>query len=285
MLATQSRLAKLELDNESTPSPSGNKCLNEAESVEKETNTGRWTRLEHKMFLDALELYGKDWKKVQQHVGTRTTTQARSHAQKYFAKTGRENELLDDEKSQGKQEAPLIEPKCDNHDELEMQSTAQTYSPTKSDESAAIPKKRLKGPFKPGRRPIKCDSNVQQPLGKRIKKLDESQFNNDILCLPQAACAEPEQCSWINQPIAPPQVIGEFLLSEYENDALHRCQMQQPPEVEFGAIDFDLKEQRKLPDSGHEVKRSWIDEWDLDSDPKPCLGGDFSRFFDGNCNN
>lgn len=30
--------------------------------------------------------YGRDWKKVQAHVGTRTTTQARSHAQKFFAK-------------------------------------------------------------------------------------------------------------------------------------------------------------------------------------------------------
>lgn len=48
--------------------------------------SGRWTIEEHKKFLEALDLYGKDWKKVQLHVGTRTTTQTRSHAQKYFAK-------------------------------------------------------------------------------------------------------------------------------------------------------------------------------------------------------
>ena len=30
----------------------------------------------------AIELYGKDWKQVQNYVGTRTSTQARSHAQK-----------------------------------------------------------------------------------------------------------------------------------------------------------------------------------------------------------
>lgn len=45
-------------------------------------NTGRWSNDEHKLFLEAIDLYGRDWKKVQDHVGTRTSTQARSHAQK-----------------------------------------------------------------------------------------------------------------------------------------------------------------------------------------------------------
>ena len=48
----------------------------------KNFRTGRWTKEEHKKFLEAIELYGRDWKKVQGYVGTRTSTQARSHAQK-----------------------------------------------------------------------------------------------------------------------------------------------------------------------------------------------------------
>lgn len=48
--------------------------------------TGRWTKEEHFRFLEALKLYGKEWKKVQQHVGSRSSTQARSHAQKFFVK-------------------------------------------------------------------------------------------------------------------------------------------------------------------------------------------------------
>ena len=48
--------------------------------------SGRWTRMEHFKFLEALKLFGKEWQKVQQHVFSRTSTQARSHAQKFFVK-------------------------------------------------------------------------------------------------------------------------------------------------------------------------------------------------------
>lgn len=41
---------------------------------------GRWTDEEHTKFLDALRKYGKDWNKVHEHIGTRTSAQTRSHA-------------------------------------------------------------------------------------------------------------------------------------------------------------------------------------------------------------
>lgn len=43
-------------------------------------NNGRWTREEHMMFIEALSIYGKNWKKVEEHIGTRTGAQIRSHA-------------------------------------------------------------------------------------------------------------------------------------------------------------------------------------------------------------
>lgn len=37
------------------------------------SNAGRWTDEEHSKFLEALQLYGKNWNKVHRHVGTRTS--------------------------------------------------------------------------------------------------------------------------------------------------------------------------------------------------------------------
>lgn len=48
--------------------------------------TGRWTPEEHARFLKAIRLYRKDWKKIEKFVGTRSGSQIRSHAQKYFLK-------------------------------------------------------------------------------------------------------------------------------------------------------------------------------------------------------
>jgi len=59
-------------------------------------NSGRWTRMEHFKFLEALKLFGKEWQKVQQHVFTRTSTQARSHAQKFFVKLDKKQLTLEE---------------------------------------------------------------------------------------------------------------------------------------------------------------------------------------------
>jgi SHAQKYF class myb-like DNA-binding protein len=47
-------------------------------------NTGRWSAEEHQKFVEAMFLFGNEWKRVQQHIKTRSSTQARSHAQKFF---------------------------------------------------------------------------------------------------------------------------------------------------------------------------------------------------------
>ena len=45
---------------------------------------GRWTDQEHRLFLEGMHLFKKDWRSIERHIGTRTCSQIRSHAQKYF---------------------------------------------------------------------------------------------------------------------------------------------------------------------------------------------------------
>lgn len=45
---------------------------------------GRWHREEHLRFIEAIKKHGKDWKSVEQFIETRSGSQIRSHAQKFF---------------------------------------------------------------------------------------------------------------------------------------------------------------------------------------------------------
>ena len=55
-------------------------------------STGWWTKLEHYVFIEGkllisfsgLSIFGKNWKKVERLIPTRTLMQIRSHAQKFF---------------------------------------------------------------------------------------------------------------------------------------------------------------------------------------------------------
>jgi SHAQKYF class myb-like DNA-binding protein len=80
--------------SEKTPSSHTALTTNDGKGVTY--NQGRWTSLEHFKFLEALKKYGKEWQKVQQHVSTRTSTQARSHAQKFFVKLDKKSLTLDE---------------------------------------------------------------------------------------------------------------------------------------------------------------------------------------------
>ena len=63
--------------------------LNGINGKESNFSTGRWKLEEHQRFIEAIIKYGNNWKQVQRYVKTRSSTQARSHAQKFFIKLKR----------------------------------------------------------------------------------------------------------------------------------------------------------------------------------------------------
>lgn len=68
----------------------------EREKVTKKSSR-YWTQEEHQKFLHAVEMFGrKDVKAIAQYVGTRSTTQVRTHAQKFYAKVEREKRKRED---------------------------------------------------------------------------------------------------------------------------------------------------------------------------------------------
>lgn len=79
-----------------------------SQSSRSQFNTGRWSDEEHKLFLEAILLYGNEWKKVQKYIHTRSSTQARSHAQKFFLRLKKKikTEELSDHSSKTKEGMP-----------------------------------------------------------------------------------------------------------------------------------------------------------------------------------
>lgn len=45
-----------------------------------------WTPEEHQLFVEALDLYERDWKRIESYIKTKSVIQIRSHAQKFFLK-------------------------------------------------------------------------------------------------------------------------------------------------------------------------------------------------------
>ncbi|XP_057461525.1 protein REVEILLE 8-like isoform X4 [Actinidia eriantha] len=68
----------------SAPSHSSGKKVRKPYTITKSRES--WTDEEHDKFLEAIQLFDRDWKKIEDFVGSKTVIQIRSHAQKYFLK-------------------------------------------------------------------------------------------------------------------------------------------------------------------------------------------------------
>jgi SHAQKYF class myb-like DNA-binding protein len=83
-----------DLDTMSTSQSIGSSLATDSKKrfSSSDTEYGRWTPEEHEAFLQGLLQHGREWKKVAENIPTRTSSQIRSHAQKYFAKLARDEQ-------------------------------------------------------------------------------------------------------------------------------------------------------------------------------------------------
>ncbi|TQE13203.1 hypothetical protein C1H46_001287 [Malus baccata] len=85
MNSTDANSHQSSMGTASTPSSDGSgKKVRKPYTITKSRES--WTDEEHEKFLEALQLFDRDWKKIEDFVGSKTVIQIRSHAQKYFLK-------------------------------------------------------------------------------------------------------------------------------------------------------------------------------------------------------
>ena len=118
--------AKQESPVEKLPFKREHVARKEHDDMNGDTNTGRWSSGEHKIFVQQLQRVGKDWRKISEHIKTRSAVQVRTHAQKYFLKLRnayiRKNKFLSEEENDVLNKFVLD---CENSDD-DREGRAQT---------------------------------------------------------------------------------------------------------------------------------------------------------------
>ncbi|CAM8928935.1 unnamed protein product [Rhodiola kirilowii] len=87
-----------------------------------------WTDEEHDKFLEALQLFDRDWKKIEDFVGTKTVIQIRSHAQKYFLKVQKNGTMAHVPPPRPKRKSSHPYPQKASKDVLVPQQAPRVYS-------------------------------------------------------------------------------------------------------------------------------------------------------------
>jgi len=153
-------------------------------------NEGRWSKKEHQIFLEGLEKYGKNWKKIQDCVGTRSSTQARSHAQKYLTKLNRAKNAMSGRNSV--QPKPLAEPR-----QKDLTVGTQSITPFVSPMYKPEPELLMLHDAKAAKRLIRFDELTNEPkqkckvLDSNVRPMSPLNIEEEVL-LPDLDCIELE---------------------------------------------------------------------------------------------
>ena len=174
--------------------------MNEIKNDERSiANNGRWEPKEHIRFLRGCLKYGNNWKKVETYVKSRTSTQIRSHAQKYFKKLEKkycfqgllENKLDSPNNSFSEESNNNKENNNAEKEDANNNSDKNKETNNKSESAKEEPKKKLtmdnnnhtvtgvqKEDFAAIDDKLKLD---QEKINKLVEELPSSDFNIELV--------------------------------------------------------------------------------------------------------
>eukprot|EP00826_Nyctotherus_ovalis_P038558 TRINITY_DN361_c0_g1_i10.p1 TRINITY_DN361_c0_g1~~TRINITY_DN361_c0_g1_i10.p1 ORF type:complete len:205 (+),score=40.23 TRINITY_DN361_c0_g1_i10:78-692(+) len=128
------------------------RSLPPSEKSVKDLRNGRWTKDERARFVEGLKRYGKNWKKVEVFVGTRSATQVRSHAQKYFLRLRQQNKIAPTQEGDLSVEHTFISAVQEKRTQLEAQPLQDQENSKREDLQSAFK------PFDVKANPVKLPS-------------------------------------------------------------------------------------------------------------------------------
>jgi SHAQKYF class myb-like DNA-binding protein len=166
----------IRLPADTPPSPSSGSESDKASPTN--TNGRAWTADEHNRFLEGLELFPSGpWKEIAAHVGSRTTRQTMTHAQKYREKIARRKRGL----RSSVKDARSLKRRREHKHSRKAESPCSVADPAKLAAASAVPGARrgvdpmdFHGCFVPG--PVMVSSQYQFFGMNPVPEADFSNF-------------------------------------------------------------------------------------------------------------
>jgi SHAQKYF class myb-like DNA-binding protein len=143
-------------------------------------NTGRWKPEEHQRFIEAILKYGNEWKMVQKHVLTRSSTQARSHAQKFFVKIKKTN-LLDFNIDLNKNSIKLLHEQANQMNSDQYLNTIKTLNNIAFEKKSAVRQKRRKSDLNNNPSALLDSIDLNKPLDLGANTSTQGNSNNILI--------------------------------------------------------------------------------------------------------
>ena len=183
----------------SSVSSMGEASSSSAHQPKYKENTGRWLAEEHEVFLQGLDLHGKQWKKIAVMIKTRSVVQVRTHAQKYFQK------LLKGEK---KEDGQL------GKDRTSSIISASTAVSTASSTAGGTAKRKSMSAAKGGKATLNKKRRVSlEPKPKKHQPMVSYQYHPHSLPLPT-----PYDASATDHTVIDPNFMQTLNMAEGELD-------------------------------------------------------------------